>query len=120
MPGLGDVFTNSGNEAEDVNGFVQDRVGACAEGLSLYSCRSCHHHYRRMLAVLKRTNEFSQLHAARARNYVTHQYDIVVLASPQRFVRAKSVTIRRDLPVVVSEDRGEKACYAPGAFSNEY
>jgi len=120
MPGLGDVFANSGNEAVDVNGFVQDRAGAGAEGFSLYSCRSCHHHYRRMFAVLKRTNELSQLHAVHARHFVTHQHDVVVLASPQRFVRALAVAKRRDLPVVVSEDRGEKPCYAPGAFSNEY
>jgi len=120
MPGLGDVFANSGNEAVDVNRFVQDRAGAGAEGFNLYSCRSCHHHYRRMLAVLKRTNELNQLHAVHAGHFVTHQYDVVVLASPQRFVRANAVTNRRYLPVVVSEDCGEKPCYAPGAFSNEY
>ena len=120
MPGLGDVFANSGNEAVDVNGFVQDRACAGAEGFGLYSCRSCHHHYRRMLAVLKRTNELNQLHAVHAGHFVTHQYDVVVLASAQRFVRALAVIRRRDLPVVVSEDCGEKPCYAPGAFSNEY
>ena len=120
MPGLGDVFANSGNQTVDVNGFVQDRACAGAEGFNLYSCLPCHHHYRRMLAVFKPTNELSQLNAVRARHLITHQYDVVVLAAAQRFVRVLAVTSRSDVPVVVSEDCGEKPCYAPGAFSNEY
>ena len=120
MPGLGDVFADSCNEAVDVNGLVQDCAGAGAEGFSLYPCGSRHHHYRRMFAVLKRTNELSQLHAVYARHFVTHQHDVVVLASAQRFIRALAVAKRRDLPVVVSEDCGKKLCHAPGAFSNEY
>ena len=120
MPDLRYVLTNSGDEAVYIKGLVQDLVGAGAEGFKFYSCASRHHHHRRMLAVLKSANERSQLHAVHAMPFVTHQYDVVVLASAQRFVCALSVTTQRDLPVVVSEDRGKKPRYALVGFSNEY